>query len=83
MRRMTVKVSQRLRAANWEKRAQGIKQHELGKAAGVHPSIYSALICDITPIQPNDLRILRIAAVLGVEPSQAFEVADSSRSPKQ
>jgi hypothetical protein len=68
----TVTVSHKLRSAVWARRAAGDKQHELARAADVHPSIFSALVNDITPIKAGDPRVLRIAAVLGVSAEDAF-----------
>ncbi len=67
-------VSHKIRSAVWARRAAGDKQHHLARLADVHPSIFSALVNDITPIREGDPRVLRIAAVLGVSASEAFTV---------
>ena len=69
---MITTVSHRLRAAVWAKRAEGLKQFQLARAANLHPSTFSQIVCDIVPIQPGDPRVLRIAAVLGVPATEAF-----------
>jgi hypothetical protein len=74
-----VTVSQRLRSAVWAKRAEGVKQFQLAQAADVHPSIFSAIVCDIIPIQPNDERVIRIGAVVGLTPEQCFDVREDRR----
>ena len=67
-------VSQKLRQAVWERRAQGQKQYNLARLADVDPSSFSALLSDIVPIKPDDPRVLRIAAVLGIPAAEAFTV---------
>jgi hypothetical protein len=65
-------VSSKIRLAVWARRAAGDKVHQLARLADVHPSIFSALVNDITPIKAGDPRVLRIAEVLGVPAGEAF-----------
>ena len=67
-------VSQKIRAANWARRASGDKVYHLARLADVHPSVYSSLMCDLIPVSLGDPRVLRIAAVLGVPAAEAFTV---------
>lgn len=67
-----VTVSSTLRRALWAKRADGTKLYEIARAAGLHPSVMSALVNDIRPVEPNDPRVLAIAAAVGVSPLDAF-----------
>jgi hypothetical protein len=66
-----VTVSQRIRSALWQRRAAGEKQHHLARLAG-HPSVFSSVVNDIIPLREGDPRVLKIAEVLGVPPSEAF-----------
>jgi hypothetical protein len=52
-------VSQKIRSAVWARRAAGDKVHHLAQLADVHPSIFSALVNDITPIKPGDPRVFK------------------------
>jgi hypothetical protein len=70
----TVNVSHKIRSAVWARRAAGDKVHQLARLAAVHPSIFSGLVNDITPIKVGDPRVLRIAEVLGVPATEAFTV---------
>jgi hypothetical protein len=76
----TVTVSHKIRSAVWARRAAGDKQHHLARLADVHPSIFSALVNDITPIRAGDPRVLRIAEVLGVPASEAFTVTPDRKA---
>jgi hypothetical protein len=69
----TVTVSSRLRSAVWAKRAAGMKQYELARAADVNVSVFSSLVNDIVPIQRNDPRVVRIGALLGLSPAECFD----------
>lgn len=65
-------VSAQVRRAAWAKRAEGVKFYEQARAAGLHPTVYSALINNIRPIEPGDERVKRIAEVVGVPVTEAF-----------
>ena len=73
-----VTVSSTLRAAVWAARASGRKQHVLARAAGLPPTVFSAVINDIVPVRAGDERVLRIAAIVGVRPSEAFTVISTT-----
>jgi transcriptional regulator with XRE-family HTH domain len=69
-----MQISERLKAARWAWRASGKKQFELARLAGVDPTVLSGIFCGAVPItKPEDPRVLRIAKVLDVPPTQAFE----------
>jgi hypothetical protein len=68
-----------LRRALWAKRAEGTKAYEVFRKADVNPSVGSALINDIIPIQRDDSRVLRIAAVLEVPAAEAFTQRSEAR----
>jgi hypothetical protein len=72
MSRAAAYVSQRLKLAVLERRAAGQRQHELARAAGLHPSVFSSLVNDIIPIRDQDPRVLKIAEVVGVSAEEAF-----------
>lgn len=54
----------------------GRPQWELCALARVPESTFSKLIRGHASIQPDDWRILRVGAVLGLEPERCFERAD-------
>jgi hypothetical protein len=66
-------VSQKIRSAVWERRAAGEKQHSLARAADVDPATFSSLVNNIIPVRAGDERVLRIAAVLSIDPADAFD----------
>lgn len=68
----TCTISAELRAAVWAKRAAGIKQAQLAALAELHPTTFSQIVCDLVPLQPDDPRVLKIAAVVGVSVDKAF-----------
>jgi transcriptional regulator with XRE-family HTH domain len=69
-----MRISERLKAARWAWRASGKRQFELARLAEVDPSVLSAIFSGAVPItKEEDPRVLRIAAVLNVPPTQAFE----------
>jgi transcriptional regulator with XRE-family HTH domain len=79
MKKPPVTVSSRLRAAVWAKRAEGIKVHQLAAACGLHPSTFSQIVCDLVPLQPDDQRVLKIAAAVGVPATEAFQTKSGRR----
>ena len=76
-----MQISERLKAARWEWRASGKKQFELARLAQVDPTVLSGIFTGAVPItKEQDPRVLRIAAVLNVPPTQAFEKPTRRRS---
>lgn len=69
---MAVTISQRLRLAILEARARGRRQYALARAAGLHPTLFSAIINSAVPLHPNDARVIQIGRVLGLEPADCF-----------
>jgi hypothetical protein len=67
-----VTISAELRAAVWAKRAAGIKQAQLASLAGLHPTTFSQVVCDLVPLQADDPRVLKIAAICDVPAERAF-----------
>ena len=63
---MALRVSNKLRLAVLQARVNGTRQYELARQAGLHQTVFSTLVCDIRPIQPNDPRVIAIGRVLGV-----------------
>ncbi len=47
--------------------------YKIANEAGVNPTTLSKLVNGIEPVKPNDERIGRVAALLGLSPSEAFE----------
>lgn len=48
--------------------------YKIANLAGVNPTTLSKLVNGIEPVKPNDDRIGRVAALLGLKSSEAFEV---------
>jgi hypothetical protein len=66
-----MRVSERLRVAVF---LDGRRAYELAYAAGLHPSMMSKLLRGAEKIHPNDPRILKIGALVGLAASECFEV---------
>ncbi len=47
--------------------------YKIANQAGVNPTTLSKLVNGIEPVKPQDERIGRVAAVLGMAASEAFE----------
>jgi hypothetical protein len=67
------RVSQKLKLRSLEDRAKGFRAYQQAAAAGIHQSVFSSLMCDIRPVQPDDPRVKAIARVLNVDEAEAFE----------
>jgi transcriptional regulator with XRE-family HTH domain len=76
MMKPTLMVSDALRRAVADLRSRGVRQYELARDLGIHPSLISHLVNGSIPIRPHDERVLRLAAALGVPPDQAFATAE-------
>lgn len=50
--------------------------YKIANQAGVNPTTLSKLVNGITPIKPNDERILRVAEFLGLKKEEVFESLD-------
>jgi hypothetical protein len=57
-----------IRKRVWERRAAGEKQHQLAAACDIDPATFSSIINDHLPLKPDDPRVQRIAALLGIDP---------------
>lgn len=69
----SVAVSERLRLEILKARARGVRQYQIARQAGIHPVVMSTLINSMTPIRPDDSRIVRIGEVLGVPAAECFD----------
>jgi hypothetical protein len=67
-----VKVSQKLRLAVLQATCDGTRQYQIAKAAGLHPTVMSALLHDIRRVTPDDPRVVAIGKVVGVEAADCF-----------
>jgi transcriptional regulator with XRE-family HTH domain len=52
--------------------------YKIANEAGVNPTTLSKLINGIEPVKPNDERINRVAAILGISPDKAFEATNQA-----
>lgn len=50
-----------------------LKQYEIARKAGIHHTVLSRIVCGIDEIKKDDPRVLRIAAIVGLEPAACFE----------
>jgi transcriptional regulator with XRE-family HTH domain len=55
------------------RRSEGLRQYDVARAAGLHPTTLSTLLNDIVPLKENDPRVLAIGRVLGVPDADCFE----------
>ena len=71
-------VSEKFRNAVREWRP---KQYELAWKAGIHPVTLSQIVTGYIRPKPNDQRVLRIAKIIGLSPSECFlEEAQNDRT---
>ncbi len=49
-----------------------LKSYQIAQAAGLHPSTLSKIVCGIEKTMDGDLRVLKVAAVLGLKPEECF-----------
>jgi plasmid maintenance system antidote protein VapI len=50
-----------------------LKSYQIAHLAGLHPSTLSKIINGIERVFPNDPRVLKVAAVLGLTPEECFD----------
>ena len=50
-----------------------LKAYEIANKAKMHPSTLSRILNGIENVMPGDSRVLRIAKVVGLKPSDCFE----------
>jgi transcriptional regulator with XRE-family HTH domain len=70
-------ISQAFKLALLHKRAAGVRIHEIARACDVRPNELSGLVCGSMRAKPDDGRILRVAAYLGLDPDCCFEREDA------
>lgn len=66
-------VSQTFRLELLKRRAAGARVYEIAFAVGVKPNELSGLANGSIAVRPNDPRVIRVGAYLGLEPCQCFE----------
>lgn len=49
------------------------KAYEIANKAGLHQSTLSKLVCGIEKAKESDSRVLKVAEVIGLNPSDCFE----------
>ena len=69
-----VAVSPTIRARLWQCRANGERQADIARRAGLHPATVSQLVNGLIPVQHGDERVLKLAAALNVPATEAFLV---------
>ncbi len=52
--------------------------YKIANQAGVNPTTLSKLVNGIEPVKPNDERIGRVAALLGMSANEAFEISQEA-----
>jgi hypothetical protein len=70
-------VSQTFKAAI---RLSPKRGYQIAHEAGIHPSTLSRIICGIEKAKDDDPRVLKVAQVLGLEPTACFETEGSGRT---
>jgi transcriptional regulator with XRE-family HTH domain len=55
-----------------------LRAYEIAHRAEMHPSTLSRILNGIEDVKPGDLRVLRIAKVIGLTPEECFEEIDKS-----
>ena len=63
-------ISQKLKAAI---KLGDLPAYKIAQRAELDPSTLSKLICGIAKVKPQDPRVLRVGALLGLEPEECFE----------
>jgi transcriptional regulator with XRE-family HTH domain len=63
-------ISRRLRETV---KLSDLKAYEIAHRANLHPSTLSRILNGIEDVKAGDLRVLRIAKVLGLKPDECFE----------
>jgi hypothetical protein len=65
--------------ARWASRALFLKikgadepQYRIGLRCGIPPGVVTALIRGYAPVSPDDPRVLKLAAAVGLPPERAF-----------
>jgi plasmid maintenance system antidote protein VapI len=66
-------LSERFKIALVRGRLQGLRQYELAVAVGLHPNTLSAILHGARRVTPDDIRIIRIGAKLGLKPAECFD----------
>jgi hypothetical protein len=61
-----MRLSETAKREIWKRRQAGVRQYKLAQAAQIHPVILSQMINDVWPIRQDDLRVNRLAGVLGL-----------------
>ena len=49
------------------------RNYKIARAAGVHPSTLSQILCGIVRVKNGDPRVIQIGKVLGLKPGECFE----------
>lgn len=71
MNTSTVRVSRKFIAAI--KLHPSLKQYEIAQQANIDPGQLSRMVRHRQVLRPNDARVIRVAEVVGLKPTQAFE----------
>ena len=66
-------ISEIFRAELWKRRAAGERVYQIAGAARVRANELSGIVAGSINVRPNDARVLRVAAVLGLQPHECFE----------
>ncbi len=73
-----MQISQKLRAAI---KLSPVRMYRLAQQAGLHPSTLSKLLNGIVPVRPGDPRVVRLGALLGLDPEDLFEGGEPEGQP--
>ena len=70
-------ISQTFRAAV---KLSELKQYEIARAAKVHHTVLSKILNGIDNAKPGDVRVLKVAKVLGLKPEDCFALDNNKTS---
>lgn len=66
-------VSETFRLALLKRRAAGERVYEIARASDVRPNELSGIVSGSIKVRPNDARVVRVGAALGLSPAECFE----------
>ena len=75
-------VSDQFKLALLKKRAAGVRLYRLAQAAGMSPSMLSAIATGAQAVRPNDPRVIRLGELIGVRASECFAPDADAKNPE-
>ena len=66
-------LTEKFRLELLKRRANGARVCDIARAAKVRPNELSGITAGSIQVRSNDSRVLRVAALLGLDPAECFE----------